>query len=197
MLSTRITRSIDAFSSSSGVVVGRTHRTHIAHTVGHTAQSWEQSQGQRFENKHKSERGARMAKMVDRQSDRLSTGLEPQNQKVAHKSARRVGRMVCERNKRTCTKTGPTAERSVRPEIAMHDARTDKLEEEIERILELVHDLGLADASIHRTREGRMHVSRQQESNVTTHLVIAVIPPHIHKKEIIAIQISRNRETIE
>ena len=69
---------------------------------------------------------------------------------------------------RTGAEAGPATERAAGPQVAVHDARADELQEEVERVLELVVHPRLPQRAVHRPRQGRVDV-RVQEKPVRHH----------------------------
>ncbi|KAI0332774.1 hypothetical protein GY45DRAFT_444496 [Cubamyces sp. BRFM 1775] len=64
---------------------------------------------------------------------------------------------------RTGTETRAATERTARPEVPVHDAGPHELEEDVERVLELVRQPRVAQRGVHRPRQVRMCVRVQQE----------------------------------
>jgi hypothetical protein len=61
----------------------------------------------------------------------------------------------------TCTKTRTSAEGPSRPKVAVHHSGSNQLEEQIERVLELVVQPRLTDGRMHRPCHWRMIMSLQ------------------------------------
>jgi len=55
----------------------------------------------------------------------------------------------------------------MRPQMAVHNARTDELQEDVKRVLEFVIEPRLREAGMHRTCKWRMCMRIEQESGVS------------------------------
>jgi hypothetical protein len=64
----------------------------------------------------------------------------------------------------TSPETRPPTERAAAPQMAVHHPCAHELEEEIERVLELVVHLGALERRVHRAREGRVRVCVDEEA---------------------------------
>ena len=65
--------------------------------------------------------------------------------------------------RRTGTEAGPATKGAARPEMAMHNARPDKFQEQIKRVLEFVVDACRPEGGVHRPGQGRVGVLVQEE----------------------------------
>ena len=78
----------------------------------------------------------------------------------------------------TSAKTRPTAEGPSRPQVTMHDPGSDKFQEQVQWILELVINSSILQRHIHRSCERGVHVGIQQETKKSNRIKTGVASTH-------------------